>query len=100
MSELTTHTDDDGMKHLSVADAITAVERCSFTAHHPTDMDEREITHVFIGTMGADWNTSDVIAALREAIDIAWMDHTMWGKCLVFLNGEGRLRACDQVKPL
>ena len=93
-----THTTADGIVHLSLADAVDAVERCSFTTNPDTDEEEREITHVFAGTMGADWDTASVIAALQDAPDIAWLPHPLWGTCLAFLE-DGRLRVCDHVRP-
>ena len=95
---LTTHISEDGIQHLSVADAVDAVERCSFTTNPDMDEDEREITHVFIGTMGADWDTGSVIAGLQEAVDIAWIDHRLFGRCLVFID-DGRVLLCDNVRP-
>ena len=99
MTTRQTHTTEDGIVHLSVADAVEAVERCSFTTGTELDETEREITHVFIGMMGADWNTSSVIAGLQEAVDIAWLDHPLWGMCLAFID-DGRLLVCDTVKPV
>lgn len=95
----TTHTASDGVQHLSVADAVDEVERCSFTTSPDEGEDEREVTHVFIGTMGADWNTSSVIEALQTADDIAWVDHWLWGECLAFIE-DGKMRHCDNVRPL
>ena len=88
----------DNIQHLSVTEAIDEVERCSFTTNPDEDEDEREVTHVFIGTMGADWNTATVIEALQTATDIAWLDHFLWGRCLAFMV-DGKVRYCDNVNP-
>jgi len=95
---LTTHISEDGIQHLCVADAVDAVERCSFTTNPDMDEEAREITHVFSGTMGADWNTGSVIEALQTAVDIAWIDHWLWGLCLTFID-DGRVLTCDNVRP-
>ena len=89
---------DESIEHLTLADAIAAVERCSFTTSPEEGEDEREVTHVFAGTMGADWNTVGVIDALRVSPDIAWVNHWLWGRCLAFID-DGRVRYCDNVKP-
>jgi hypothetical protein len=88
-------TAEDGIRHLSRADAVAEVERCSFTTN-----EGRMITHcVSQRGIGADWNTPDAVEATKNSVDRAWIDHALWGECLGIINEDGQILYFDQVTP-
>jgi hypothetical protein len=86
-------TSEDGVEHLSRADAVAEVERCAFTTG-----DGRSVTHSFAGRMGADWDTSGAVEAIGKSADRAWLDSDAWGPCLHVII-DGKLVVFDQVVP-
>ena len=89
------YTAEDGIRHLSRADAVAEVERCSFT----TD-EGRMITHCVLQRgIEADWDTSSAVEATETSVDRAWIDHALWGECLGIINQYSQIVYFDQVTP-
>jgi hypothetical protein len=87
-------TSDDGIRHLSRADAVAAVERCVFIT-----AEGWAVTHCMTSQLlGADWDKDAAVEHVNNSVDRAWIDHAALGTCLALIT-EGRLYYFAKVVP-
>lgn len=77
---------------LSKPRAIDAIERCAI------EDGDRRIVHCFIGTMGADWDMHEAVREVTASQVVGWHD-SLFGRCLVAIMPDGRVRTFDTVVP-
>jgi hypothetical protein len=87
-------TAEDGIRHLSRADAIAEIKRCSFTT--PGRINAQA---VWEGGIGAEEDARSAVETIQKSVDRAWIDHAPWGQCLAVISDDSRVIYFDQVTP-
>jgi len=79
---------DDGLTHLTPAQAEVALRKAAFTIGEEDEGAGRVIVHCMMSFTGADWDLDSALALLPTARDIVWIDD-IFGHELAVMSENG-----------